>query len=434
MSTFFSFINNIRNSFNLKYLKDIKEKQSEIFNIITQKKVLQMEILQCIETLDNQYDTLVKQSNTIIELLEKENKLHKQLNDNLLKKDKNSQKLWAKKHGVKSAIQYQLKLTAKSSQNNIRIKNQQLKLEEYEKQRKDNQVERNKKLLELEKIEKYIETKKQELEKVNNAIKYYSYNRFLVLFSSISMLMLCCCFIFSQINQLNNIFRITICSVAISIILILSICLFLNEKRIRKLLLLKKCNYFSFSFTFVVGLCVYFTLFNNYSLRWISTLFLICTTIFILFNIYHIVKVAESDNSFKLQLDYPIFNLPIVNFLVIYIIYLIKFEQIFNYISAGCLILIFIMYVLGFCWTFKIKRFKDKVTFKYCLGIIFNLLICGAILCLIIINLATTINISETFFSWLNLIFVIIGAFAGPILNNLFKTNIKDPLDENKEE
>ncbi|MGN1200796.1 MAG: hypothetical protein ACI4R8_00830 [Candidatus Caccovivens sp.] len=434
MSTFFSFISNIRNSFNLKYLKDIKEKQSEILNIITQQKMLQVEILQCIETLDCQYDTLVKQSNTIIELLEKENKLHKQLNDNLLKKDKNLQNLWAKKHGVKSAIQYQLKLTAKSSQNNIRIKEQQSKLEEYEIQRNNNQVERNQKLLELEKIEKNIEAKKQELEKVNNAIKYYSYNRFLVSFSSLSVLMLCSCFIFSQINQLNNIFKITICSISISIIAILSICLFLNEKRIREILELKKCNYFSFIFPLMIGLCVYFTLFNNYSLRWISTIFLICTTIFILFNIYYIVKAAEKENSFNLQVDYLIFNLPIVNFLVIYIIYLTKFEQLFNYISAGCLILIFIMYVLGFCWIFKIKRFKDKVTFKYCLGVILNILVCFAILSLIIINFATTINISENFFSWLNLIFVIIGAFAGPILNNLFKTNIKDPLDENKEE
>lgn len=174
----------------------------------------------------------------------------------------------------------------------MKIREEQLQLEKCEKQKIENQIERKNKLLELQKIEKDIESQKQELEKVNNAIKYYRYNRLYMLFSSISVLMLCACFIFSQINQLNNTFKITISSIAISIIAIVSICLFINENKIRKLLQLKKCNYF-FVFALIVGISAFFTLFNNYMLHWISTFFLICSSIFILFNIYHTVQLAE---------------------------------------------------------------------------------------------------------------------------------------------
>ena len=132
-----------------------------------------------------------------------------------------------------------------------------MQLEKCEKQKIENQIERKNKLLELQKIEKDIESQKQELEKVNNAIKYYKYNRLYMLFSSISVLMLCACFIFSQINQLNNTFKITISSIAISIIAIVSICLFINENKIRKLLQLKKCNYFSFVFALIVGISAF---------------------------------------------------------------------------------------------------------------------------------------------------------------------------------
>lgn len=433
MSIFGYCINSYKKSFDINYIKKVKAQQLELLKQINKKQDLINTIINKLTVIDQQYSEIIQQNNAIIQLINEKSKNQRHLIELLNNKDSNFQNLYAKQRGYKSGFYYKTALNAEINKNKSEINKHENKITEYERELEENQQERIRKQKELETTKIELNVLNEKLKVCEDALHFYKYARFLLILSNLSAALNCLCYIFVNVHNISFLTKILMSSLAVSANFVIYILLYVNEKKMRLLLSQDKTSYFNFCYSLVCCLCIYFTLFNNIVFNWISTALLFVATGFVLYNTYTIVKFAEKENDFNLAIDYMMFNSAIINFIILYMMFLFKMPNSINYCSFSMLALIFVLYALGFFWLLKRKNRNQKATFKHCLGLFLNVIFMIILFFLLFINIYKQIPISQGVSFWAPLILSILVTFITPILSNIFKYNISNPIDSKNE-